>query len=175
MPKMGALLLLGIGACAAVVATRASPANDSAACAGDSPTRQLDYWLGDWTLSSGGSSNSTSRVYLMLDRCLFVEHWDDGQGHSGENLFAYSAGDRSWRGLFADNKGHVHVFVDGTVSDGSAEFLGPSRGPNGETVLNRIRLLRVAGRDVEQTWEKSVDQGSTWTRQFQLHYSRKLR
>lgn len=166
----GVLYALGLGACATI-----HPANswaaEPAACGASSPTRQLDYWLGDWSVSSGGADSSNSQVDLELDGCLIVEHWDDGKGHRGQNLFAYSTGDQGWRGLFADNKGRVHVFVNGRVSDERAEFLGPSRGPNGEAVLNRIRLLRNAPHQLEQIWEKSNDEGKTWTTQFRLQYT----
>jgi hypothetical protein len=74
--------------------------------------------------------------------------------------------------MFFDNRGHVHVFVEGKVESGAAEFLGPSRGPHGEATLNRIRLQRLAPDRLEQTWEKSTDNGRTWARQFRLEYAR---
>jgi hypothetical protein len=169
---LNVMFALGLAALGAILST-GSWAAEPAACGASSPTRQLDYWLGDWSVSSGSATSSNSRVDLELDGCLVVEHWDDGRGHSGQNLFAYSTGDQGWRGLFADNKGRVHVFVNGQVSDGRAEFLGPSRGPNGEAVLNRIRLLRNASHQLEQIWEKSSDEGKTWTTQFRLQYSAK--
>lgn len=166
------LSVLGLGACAATLSTESWSAEPQG-CGASSPTRQLDYWLGDWSVSSGRAASSYSRVDLELDGCLVVERWNDGKGHSGQNLFAYSTGDQGWRGLFADNKGRVHVFVNGQVSDERAEFLGPSRGPNGEAVLNRIRLLRNAPHQLEQIWEKSSDEGKSWTTQFRLQYSAK--
>jgi hypothetical protein len=103
---------------------------------------------------------------------MVVERWDGGKGHSGENMFAYSADDKKWHGMFADNRGRVHVF-EGKVAGGAAEFYGPSRGPNGEAVLNRIRIVRISGDKVEQSWKKSTDQGGTWTTEFRGEYSRK--
>jgi len=66
----------------------------------------------------------------------------------------------------------VHIFVDGKVSSGTAEFHGPSRGPNGEEVLNRLRVARVTADKIEETWEKSTDNGRTWTRVYRAEYSR---
>ncbi|MFZ1031768.1 MAG: hypothetical protein WAN72_07240, partial [Candidatus Acidiferrales bacterium] len=71
------------------------------------------------------------------------------------------------------NQGRAHVFVDGKVADGTAEFYGPSGGSQGGAVLNRIRLVRLARDKVEQTWQKSTDNGSTWTTVFRGEYSRK--
>ncbi len=143
-------------------------------CATNPQSRQLDFWLGDWTIGAPGSSgNATSKVYLALDKCMVVESWDGGRGHKGENMFAYSSDDRSWHGMFADNEGRVHVFVDAKVVSGSAEFSGSSRGPDGQTVLNRVRIVRTGPDKVEQLWEKSTNSGATWSTEFRGEYSRR--
>ena len=120
----------------------------------------------------GTTGSAGSKVYLELDKCVIVESWDGGKGQFGENMFAYSSDDKSWHGMFADNQGRVHVF-EGKVSPGSAEFFGPSRGPGGEAVLNRIKIVRVSADKVEQSWEKSRDNGSTWKTEFRGEYTRK--
>ena len=146
---------------------------DAAPCAANSENRQLDYWLGNWKIGAAGSGgNAHSTVSLSLDKCLVVENWDGGRGHAGQNIFGYSADDKSWYGMFADNEGRVHVFTSGKVSSGSAEFEGTSRGPNGETVLNRVKVTRLSPTKVEQTWEKSSDKGTTWNLVFRGEYSR---
>ena len=149
-------------------------ATDSAACAANS--EQFDYWLGNWKVGAAGSSgNAHSTVSLSLDKCLVVENWDGGRGHHGQNIFGYSADDRNWYGMFADNEGRVHVFTNGKVASGSAEFTGTSRGPNGETVLNRIKVVRLSRDRVEHTWEKSNDNGATWNFVFRGEYLRSNR
>jgi hypothetical protein len=74
--------------------------------------------------------------------------------------------------LFTDNQGRVHIF-EGKVAQGSAEFTGPSRGPDGQTLLNRIKIVRLGANKVEQSWEKSKDRGVTWAEEFHGEYSRK--
>jgi hypothetical protein len=153
---------------------RALGAVDSGACAANKENRALDFWLGAWTIAApGGSANATSKVTLELDKCMVVERWDGGSGHSGENFFAYSADDNSWHGMFADNEGRVHVFIEGKATGGVAEFSGRSRGPQGETMLNRVTIRRIGGDHVEQIWEKSSDDGKMWTTAFRGEYSRK--
>ncbi len=142
-------------------------------CVSNPQSRELDYWVGNWRIGAAGSSgNAHSTVSLALDKCLVVENWDGGRGHSGENVFGYSADDKSWYGLFADNEGRVHVFTSGNVSSGSARFEGASRGGNGETVLNRVTIVRLNPDRVQQTWEKSHDNGSSWKVVFHGEYSR---
>ena len=142
-------------------------------CVSNPQSRELDYWVGNWRIGAAGSSgNAHSTVSLSLDQCLVVENWDGGRGHSGENVFGYSADDNSWYGLFADNEGRVHVFTSGKVAFGSAQFEGASRGGNGATVLNRVTIVRLNPDSVQQTWEKSDDNGSTWKVVFRGEYSR---
>jgi hypothetical protein len=165
--------LVGLAFTFGAVLPLAVSAADVGACAASAQSRQLNYWLGDWVVSySGAPRGSASKVHLELDKCLYVENWQDGRGHKGENFLAFGADDQSWRGLFADNRGRLHIFTGGTVADGAAEFLGPGRGPNGESILNRVKLVRVNDKRLQQTWEKSADGGKTWTSEFTLDYSR---
>jgi hypothetical protein len=167
-------ILLGLGVALALNSPLISAA-DRTACATNAVSRMFDFWLGDWVVTyPGAASNSASKVALSLDQCLFVETWGDGKGHSGESVFAYSTDDQTWHGLFADNRGRVHVFVEGQVTAGGAEFFGPGRGEKGEPVLNRVKMSRVSADKLKQTWEKSADGGNTWTVEFALDYTRRI-
>jgi hypothetical protein len=143
-------------------------------CATNSESQELDYWLGSWTTTNPGNTptNSTCDVHLSLDKCLFVERWDSGKGHIAEKMFAYSPDDKTWYGMFADNEGRAHVFLTGTVASGTAEFHGPSRGPNGEEVLNKLRIVRTPPDGLVETWEKSTDHGVKWTTVYRAEYLR---
>jgi hypothetical protein len=143
-------------------------------CSTNPESRALDFWLGDWDIAGPGSSpTAKSSVTALLNKCILVETWDGGRGHTGENWFGYSADDKSWHGMFADNSGRVHVFVDGKVGSGSAVFTGPSQGTTGETIVNRVRIVRIGPDRVDQIWEKSSDHGATWTTEFHGEYSRR--
>jgi hypothetical protein len=171
--RRGMLLLIVMGAWFCMEAEPAFGAGAAGPCSLNSDGRQLDYWLGEWMVRYPGMQGSgTSKVYLSLDQCMLVESWDSGAGLKGENVFAYNAEDKSWHGLYLDNHGRVHVF-EGKVTPGSAEFDGPSRGPNGDVVLNRVKVVRVSANTIEQSWEKSADNGATWKTEFRGEYSRK--
>jgi hypothetical protein len=166
------LLAAALGLSLDVTTQPAFATADPVPCSG-SNSRQLDFWLGDWSVTyPGATSPSTSKVYLDLDRCLVIESWAGGKNHSGKNFFAYSADDQSWHGMFGDNEGRVHVF-EGKVASGSAEFYGQSRNPERQAVLNRIKIVLITPQKIEQTWEKSTDKGATWTTAFTGEYSRK--
>jgi hypothetical protein len=166
-----ATLLAMLAGASLGVLTPALAAPDPAACVANPQSRALDFWLGDWTIGAPGGA--TSSVSLELGQCLVVERWGDGRGHSGENVFGYSADDKRWHGLFADNEGRVHVFFDGKVEPGLAVFTGPSLGPQGEAILNKVEIRRAGDGRVEQVWQKSTDGGKTWSVAFAGEYARK--
>lgn len=177
--KQSTRTILGFAAvaiCLGLIAMTRTAAADSGKCGAAPASQELNYWLGDWTVTTPGEpGSSTSNVSLLLGKCVVVENWKDGTGHAGENIFAYNLGEKSWRGMFVNDHGQAHVFVDGKVAAGTAEFDGPSRGPKGEAILNRIKLVRKAPNRVEQTWEQSSDNGATWTTVFRGEYSRQTR
>lgn len=147
-------------------------ANVPQPCSGNSETRQFDFLLGKWSVTSpGGTGGGTSTVQLDLDNCFVIENWEGGEGHRGRNVFAYSYDDKTWHGMFADNEGRVHVF-EGKVASGTANFHGTNRGPEGKTVLDRIRIARISPDKSEETWEKSSDSGKNWMVVYRGEYSR---
>ena len=165
------VLGLIITAISSSLTATAVAATDEKPCAANAETRQLDYWLGRWTMGTS-AEKSISTVSLSLDQCVFVEHWENGKGHVTEKFIAYSPEEKNWQGMFADNEGRVHIFLDGKVASGTAEFHGPSRGPNGEAVLNRLKVVRLPAGKIEETWEKSTDNGANWTLAYRAEYSR---
>ena len=170
---MSLLLFTAFAACISL-APRVCMAGSTGPCTTNPESRALDFWLGDWSVAGPGASPSAmSSVTAVLDQCIIVETWDGGRGHTGENWFGYNADDKSWHAMFADNHGRVHVFVNGKVEMGSAEFSGPSQGTDGETIINRIRIVRIGPDNVAQIWEKSTDHGTTWITEFRGEYSRR--
>lgn len=169
-----ALVFLTVAVSACFLA--ASPSRAAAGqppCAANVKGRALDFWLGHWTVSDGEQpSRATSVVSLQLGECLVVENWSDAAGHRGENLFGYNLDSKTWSGMFADNRGRIHIFAHGTVAADRAEFDGRSRGARGKMILNRISIVRTTPDEIEQTWQQSADDGGTWTTVFQGKYSR---
>lgn len=170
----GSLLLIAITGIYLGLAVDCFGETKPGGCAANSESRQLDYWLGNWAMTDhgGAPANGTSNVALSLDKCLFVERWDNGKGHTAEKMFAYSPDDKAWYGMFADNEGRAHIFLSGTVVSGTAEFHGTSRGPNGEEVLNKLRIVQVKPNGLMETWEKSTDHGVKWTTVYRAEYLR---
>ncbi|MGA9671410.1 MAG: hypothetical protein WBQ94_19520 [Terracidiphilus sp.] len=63
--------------------------------------------------------------------------------------------------------------MKGTVAPGSAELQGPAQDENGRAVLKKVKIVRMSADTMEQIWEKSVDNGASWTRDFKMEYVRR--
>ena len=147
-------------------------AEDSKPCLKNPEVHQLDFWLGNWTITHNESANrAQSKVYLSLDQCVVIEDWNNGAGHTGQNVLAYNSEEKQWVLLFADNFGHAHIF-QGKTTPGMAEFNGTSHDSNGDMVLHKLKIVRKSENQVEQTWEKSSDNGATWNTVFRGEYRR---
>ncbi|GGA20065.1 hypothetical protein [Dyella nitratireducens] len=168
------LVLVSAATVCMALTPHAFGASASSPCANNTESRQLDFWIGDWAIGGQGAATSaSSHVSLALDKCAIIEQWDGGRGHRGENIFAYSADDKNWHGMFVDNEGRVHIFLEGKASSDGLTFLGPGIGADGASVLNRVRIIRIGPNRVDQLWEKSADHGKTWSTAFHGEYSRK--
>jgi hypothetical protein len=166
-------LAIALAACSTAFPARA--AAGQAPCAASAQRRGLDFWLGRWTITDGEQpGHAASVVSRQLGRCLVVERWRDAAGHRGENLFGYNLDAKTWNGMFADNRGRIHLFDHGTVAAGKAQFYGRSPGPGGTAILNRITIVRRTADELEQTWQQSSDGGAAWTTVFRGRYSRAL-
>jgi hypothetical protein len=165
---MNRILLVILLAAPAFAASGPSP------CAANLEARQLDYWLGEWSVGTAGAPNTGhSKVSISLDKCLFNERWgSDTTSHAGENALAYSSEDSTWYALFVDNQGRVHA-LKGAVKSGLAEFEGPGSNEKGQKILTKVKVVRVSQDNVEQIWQKSSDGGATWNTDVRMQYSRK--
>lgn len=172
-PQLKHLVLATVAGGCLALAPHATGASAASSCT-HAESHQLDFWLGSWAIGGpGAAGNASSNVSLALDQCMVIERWDGGRGHRGENTFAYSADDKHWHGMFVDNEGRVHTFQNGKASPDGLTFSGPSIAPDGTQMLNRVRIIRVGLNRVDQVWEKSADNGNTWSTAFRGEYFRK--
>jgi hypothetical protein len=162
------LLFLSFGLCAAAPPTTAPDASPCYVAA----YRALDFTIGTWRVTDpDGNSRGTAEVKYDLGGCTVVENWKAPDGHRGTNVDAYSSDDKNWHRLFADNKGHVHVFA-GVIAGTSIHYDGTSKAPDGAEVLNRLNIRMQNSDKMMQLWQQSSDRGKTWRVVFRDFYTR---
>ena len=130
--------------------------------------RALDFWLGDWIVTTEqGVQAGRSSVSSILGGCVIFEQWDDVRGESGRGVHRFDAALGHWVQTWVDNRGRS-MELSGEIGDRSINWLRTEPGGG----LERGEVRALSEDRLEQQGQRSVDQGKTWTPLFHLIYSR---
>ncbi len=148
-----------------------------------SETKEFDFMLGEWrgvekvaTAGKEGAITSTSKIQVkkVLNGCAIQEDWEFED--RGKRLFnatllrSYNAETRKWLLSYVDDQLN-HQFYEGHKESGQWRFLR-ERLVEGKPVLVRITWTSASHHKVEQTIERSEDNGKTWAVRATVSYSR---
>ena len=139
----------------------------------------LDFWLGDWSVTSldGRSAFGENRVEADLAGCAIFESWKSAGGAEGRSLFAFDARSGEWEQLWVTSDttrpGGIKRKRLVETGDGGVRFQGELRSADGAPYLDRTTLAPLPAGRVRQTIEISADGGRTWTVTFDALYSPK--
>ena len=171
MRLMTALLL-----CAATGAASAAepPAPPAAPCA-DPPSRQFDFWIGDWDVfNPEGKQVGTNRIALLYD-CVLHESWKATKVFEGQSFNRYDPERGVWHQTWVDNAGSL-LLLEGGVKDGAMVLTDATTpGRKAGAAMNEIRWTRNEDGTVRQVWLSSADGGKTWKTEFDGKYVRSTR
>jgi hypothetical protein len=134
---------------------------------------QFDFWVGDWQVRDPkGELAGTNDVTKIQGGCVLQEHWVDTQGMTGTSLNVYNARSKQWHQTWVDNQGGLLV-LDGGLVDGAMVLTGHNLSRAGKPVVDRITWSKMSNGNVRQVWDRSADDGKTWTTVFDGIYSPK--
>jgi hypothetical protein len=147
-----------------------------AGCDGLAGYRVLAAWVGNWdVVNAAGAAAGSSTVERSPDGCGLLEHWrgrsPSGATNPGTGLHGFNQASKVWTHLWVDASGFTAILT-GQVSDGRIVYERTSVVAGGLTRHHRMTLAPANDR-VTQTGEHSDDGGKTWSRDFQLVYSRR--
>jgi hypothetical protein len=132
--------------------------------------RQFDFWVGRWTVTTGGQPAGKNHIELLHNDCVLAEHWTSAQGNfSGSSLNIYDAATGHWHQTWTDSGGTL-LLLDGGLKDGKMVLEGQGPGPNGATVTHRISWTPNADGTVRQHWESRTGEAD-WTTLFDGLYT----
>lgn len=136
--------------------------------------RQFDFWLGEWDVMSDGKPAGTNRVVSIQNGCALQENWQGAGagGISGTSFNIYDRATKRWHQTWVDAGGTL-LQLDGGLVDGVMVLKGTRPAPNGNgTAQHRISWTPNPDGSVQQLWEASQDNGSTWQVIFDGLYQR---
>jgi hypothetical protein len=160
--------------------TTAAPASASASAPPAPPgcisaeSRQLDFWVGHWSVSPKAAPNrktATSLIERLYSGCAIRENWMPLQGGAGGSFSSYLPGKNLWQQLWVDSSGSWVTFTGGW--DGHAMILeGVWPVPGHPQQRTRMSYHLLPGGTVEQSGVTSDDEGKTWQPGFDFIYTR---
>lgn len=139
----------------------------------------LDFWLGDWTVSwtatDGRPVQGVNRVRRTLDGCAVVEEFDGSPGGplKGMSVSAYDPRRKVWKQTWVDNQASYLDFEGGRADhDGQRFILARAATVNGQPVRQRMIFRDVQADRLVWQWQRSRDDGATWDTLWTLRYAR---
>lgn len=154
---------------------------NSRPCLYDPHYRELDFWVGTWDVRPNGAPESsppaTNVVTSELDGCVIHEHWT-GAGSAGESFNLWDATRDAWFQTWVDNSGGLHEYR-GHREGNALIYFGESPPPAGLgfdpklRVKTRLTFFSEAPDRVRQLSERTLDDGQSWTVNYDLVYTRR--
>jgi hypothetical protein len=138
-------------------------------CPAKAEYRQLDFWLGEWSVLDRGKEIARSTIRKMTGGCVILETYVQPDGYTGRSINFFDPTLRKWRQTWVDSAANVSEFV-GEYRETAMRFEGESHRSGGETVLRRMTLFDLGNGDVRQFSERSVDGGGSWSTGYDFLY-----
>lgn len=131
--------------------------------------RELDFWIGSWTVAAAAHSVGTSHVAADLNGCLLQEDFQGRNGYRSRSFLFWDFAENRWFRTMADNTGGW-VQLSGGLDNGRMVLVGTDEGPDRRTFQVR-NTLDPTSTGVTETWEISQDDGATWKLATELVYT----
>lgn len=133
--------------------------------------RQFDFWVGEWEVTAKGKLAGRSKISLIVGGCALLEEYDTDRGYSGKSLNFYKAEAGKWQQVWVGSDGGILTLLGG-YGDNKMILTGESQS-NGKKILDRITWHNNADHTVRQVWDRSEDEGKTWSNLFDGLYTKK--
>jgi hypothetical protein len=115
-----------------------------------------------------GKKAGDSRIERMLDSCIILENWTSG-AYSGKSYNTFNGTTQKWQQYWVDNVGGVTEYFDGHYEDGKMIFQTANVKQFDGKVKIIYKDISTWGQQSAPIWWSSVDNGKTWTVDFDLN------
>ncbi|MEO8031989.1 MAG: hypothetical protein ABJC74_11580 [Gemmatimonadota bacterium] len=144
-------------------------------CLYDAHHKEFDFWLGDWDVRVAGQPDSPPAHNLITkiqDGCVVLETWTGATTGQSFNSFDPTFG--KWNQTWVDNQSGLHIYW-GNLSSGVMKMEGDvgATPPATGRVHTRVSWTPIGPDTVRHFSESTVDEGKTWTPNFDLIYTRR--
>lgn len=135
--------------------------------------RQLDFWIGDWDVTTAaGQPAGESSIQQILGDCIVFENWKGANGFEGKSFNLFNRRTKQWEQTWVDVAGNIRRFAGG-LRDGKLHYVAEDVDPQGKPILIRMILTPQGADRVRQLSEWSGDGGANWQPRYDFVYTRK--
>jgi len=154
-------------------------------CAGQDPSRQFDFWVGEWDVNLRVQQpdktwkdrhKAVARIYSILGGKAILELWSEGkEGINGYSLRYYNPAKKKWD-LWLNWAGKNRSGTSGLEGEfrhGRGEFFGERKQPDGTSRISRFTFSDITKNSLRWDDGFSTDGGKTWASNWIMEFTRK--
>lgn len=144
--------------------------------------RQFDFWIGEWELTWPGGQGGTPEglqgrgvnvIRPILEGCVIEENFSTADGSFvGKSWSVYNPKKDSWQQTWVDKTGNYLLF-SGEFKDGKMTLRTAPYQRDGKQFISRMVFENITENSLEWKWQRTEDNGETWTDLWDIHYIRK--
>jgi len=174
--------LVVVTACASSHPVSAPAPAIAQACAGPE-YRQLDFWVGDWTVAIHArakpgveqwqDTHGTQHITHTLQSCVIEENFsaEPPVQFAGRSFSTFDAIAKKWRQTWVDDSGGYLAFTGGPEADGFALY-GEPRELAGVKFQMRMVWSKITHDALRWEWQRSEDNWATNQLMIGIDYTR---
>lgn len=164
-----------LGTARTLVANGAVVAQRPAGCT-TPEQRGFDFWLGEWDVSSTGTTAlvAESSITLHDQGCVILESWRPFQGASGHSINGYDTVAKRWTQTWVDATGRVTHYA-GPITDGTLamDVIASAPPANPKFAKARMSFRAIDANTVRQWGEGYNAAKQAWVVTWDLTYRRR--
>jgi hypothetical protein len=136
----------------------------------------FDFWVGDWELSwsnpDGSVSKGKNKIEKIVAGKVIQENFADSNGFIGTSISVFNKTKKTWHQAWADNSGGYFNFIGEKEGDKRIFKTEPKKiGEN--TFVLRMVFYDIKSDSFVWDWQRSNDNGLTWSLNWRINYKRK--
>ncbi len=168
--------LLTIPAIAAVwflFTVQVLPADDRPVPCSAPESSQFDFWVGEWELTWADSGRGQNTITRELDGCVIKESFSssDASPLVGVSMSVFVPNTGKWHQTWVDNQGSYLDFSGGF--ENGKMILSRTARPKGKPAFQqRMVWFDIQPNSLKWNWERSDDNGKTWSVVWAIDYTR---
>jgi tetratricopeptide (TPR) repeat protein len=136
---------------------------------------KFNFWVGEWDVYDLQNRKAgTSSIEKILSGAVILENWTGASGYIGKSFNHYNMDKKKWIEYWVDMNSVGDLFEGNYDSTQKAiVFYSNDHMKDPAPYLRRLTFFDLGPDTVRQFAQRSTDEGTTWSTEYDLKYIRK--